>query len=527
MHKLVDPNTLKNWLHDGAEIALFDVREQGQYGEAHLFYGIPVAYSRLELDAPRLAPRTSVRLVVYDDDQTVALQAATRLIAIGYSEVHVLAGGTRAWQAAGYPLFAGVHVPSKTFGELVEHARHTPSVSAPMLFDMLRRGENVLVLDGRPFSEYQKMTIPGSICCPNGELSYRVHDMVDRPDTTIVVNCAGRTRSIIGAQTLINLGLPNPVLALENGTQGWYLEDFELEHGSRRRYPEHVSEAAKERARSASASVADQYRVTTASADEVTAWIADGSSSVFLCDVRTPDEFAAGSLPHAQLAPGGQLIQSTDLYIGVRHARIVVFDDDGIRAPVVASWLKQLGHNAVVLKDGLRSGLSMPATPTMTPPAPAAISVAQLAAGLQTSAMRVMDVRPSMSYRKAHIAGATWGIRSRLPALATFAGPCETVVLVSDEDGVAALMAAEWRAADSAPHVKLLQLEGGMAAWTAAQLPIESSPTQPADADCIDYLFFVHDRHDGNKAAARQYLQWETGLLAQLDQRELDAFKLD
>jgi len=150
-----------------------------------------------------------------------------------------------------------------------------------------------------------------------------------------------------------------------------------------------VSEAAKERARSASASAADQYRVTTASADEVTAWIADGSSSVFLCDVRTPDEFAAGSLPHAQLAPGGQLIQSTDLYIGVRHARIVVFDDDGIRAPVVASWLKQLGHNAVVLKDGLRSGLSMPATPTMTPPAPAAISVAQLAAGLQTLAKQL------------------------------------------------------------------------------------------------------------------------------------------
>ncbi|WP_034300114.1 rhodanese-like domain-containing protein [Herbaspirillum sp. RV1423] len=527
MYKLVDPNTLKNWLHDGAEIALFDVREQGQYGESHLFYGIPVPYSRLELDAPRLAPRTSVRLVVYDEDQSVALRAAARLTEIGYSDVHVLAGGTRAWQAAGYPVFAGVHVPSKTFGELVEHARHTPSVSAPVLFDMLRRGDNVLVLDGRPFSEYQKMTIPGSICCPNGELSYRVHDMIDSPDTTIVVNCAGRTRSIIGAQTLINLGLPNPVLALENGTQGWYLEDFELEHGSRRRYPDNVSDAAKERARIASASVAEQYAVATVDADEVATWLAEGASSVFLCDVRTPDEFAAGSLPRAQHAPGGQLIQATDLYVGVRHARIVVFDDDGIRAPVVASWLKQLGHNAVVLKDGLRSGLSMPAPAGITLPALKTVSVAQVAAGLQTSTMRVMDVRHSMSYRKAHIAGASWGIRSRLPALETFAGTCERVVLISDEDGVAALVAAEWRAAGSAPQVDLLQLEGGMKAWTAAQLPIESTPTQPADADCIDYLFFVHDRHDGNKAAARQYLQWETGLLAQLDQRELDGFKLD
>lgn len=527
MHKLVDPNTLKNWLHDGAEIALFDVREQGQYGEAHLFYGIPVPYSRLELDAPRLAPRTAVRLVVYDEDQSVALQAAARLTEIGYTEVHVLAGGTRAWQAAGYPLFAGVHVPSKTFGELVEHARHTPSVTAPVLFDMLRRGDDVLVLDGRPFSEYQKMTIPGSICCPNGELSYRVHDMLDSPDTTIVVNCAGRTRSIIGAQTLINLGLPNPVLALENGTQGWYLEDFELEHGSRRRYPEEVSEAAKENARIASASVAEQYAVATVDADQVAAWLADGSSSVFLCDVRTPDEFAAGSLPLAQSAPGGQLIQSTDLYIGVRHARIVVFDNDGIRAPVVASWLKQLGHNAVVLKDGLHSGLSMPTAVVKMPPQLPTISVAQLAAGLQASSMRVLDVRPGMSYRKAHIAGANWAIRPRLPAPDTFASPGQSIVLVSDDDGVAALVAAEWRTTGNAPHVTLLQLEGGMEAWMAAQLPIESSPNHPADADCIDYLFFVHDRHDGNKAAARQYLQWETGLLAQLDQRELDAFKLD
>lgn len=526
MYKLVDPNTLKNWLHDGAEIALFDVREQGQYGESHLFYGVPVPYSRLELDAPRLAPRTSVRLVVYDEDQTVALQAAARLIEAGYSDVHVLAGGTRAWQAAGYPLFAGVHVPSKTFGELVEHARHTPSVTAPVLFDMLERGENVLVLDGRPLSEYQKMTIPGSICCPNGELSYRVLDMVDSPDTTIVVNCAGRTRSIIGAQTLINLGLPNPVLALENGTQGWYLEDFELEHGSRRRYPDAVSDSAKERARIASAGVAERYTVTTVDAAEVSAWIAEGSSSVFLCDVRTPDEYAAGSLPVAQRAPGGQLIQATDLYIGVRHARIVVFDDDGIRAPVVASWLKQLGHNAMVLKDGLRSGLSLPSASAGALPELESISAAQLAAGLQTSRMRVMDVRASMSYRKAHIAGAHWGIRSRLPALATFAGTCETVVLIGDEDGVAALAAAEWRASGTGAHVRLVQLAGGMDAWTAAQLALESSPTQPADADCIDYLFFVHDRHDGNKAAARQYLQWETGLLAQLDQRELDAFKI-
>lgn len=536
MNKFVDPHTLKNWLHDGAEIALFDVREQGQYGEAHLFYGVPLPYSRLELDVQRLAPRPSVRLVVYDEDQSIAVTAAARLAAAGYTDVHILEGGAKGWQAAGYPLFAGVHVPSKTFGELIEETCHTPSVSAPALFDMLRRGDDVVVLDGRPFSEYRKMTIPGSICCPNGELSYRVHDMIGNPDTTIVVNCAGRTRSIIGAQTLINLGLPNPVMALENGTQGWYLEDFELEHGSSRRYPDQVSDSARLAGRAASARVARDFDVPSIDAVTILETISAGNCSVFLCDVRTPAEFAAGSLPGAQCTPGGQLIQATDQYIGVRHARLVLFDDDGIRAPVVASWLKQLGHDACVLRDGMQSGLSLlpgenavAASPEWSEwPDVAAMSTAELAAGLAADRVRVLDVRSGMQYRASHIPGATWGIRPRLPAFDVFARGCD-VVLVGDEDAVVALVASEWRQASpgqgDAPRI--WRLEGGFKAWVEAQLPVESTTDLPADADCIDYLFFVHDRHDGNKAAARQYLEWETGLLSQLDQRERDAFRLD
>ncbi|SFA74295.1 Rhodanese-related sulfurtransferase [Collimonas sp. OK607] len=533
MTKFVDPHTLKTWLHDGAEIALFDVREQGQYGESHLFYGVPLPYSRLELDAPRLAPLPSVRLVVYDEDQSIALRAAARMTAIGYTNVHVLEGGTRSWQASGYPLFSGVHVPSKTFGELVEQKCHTPSVSAQALFEMQRRGDNVVVLDGRPLSEYHKMTIPGSICCPNGELSYRVHEMIDNPDTTIIVNCAGRTRSIIGAQTLINLGLQNPVMALENGTQGWYLEDFELEHGSIRRYPDQVSDDARVAGRAASAKIVQRFDVPEIDASTISEWLSAGSNSVFLCDVRTPDEFSSGSLAGAQGTPGGQLIQATDQYIGVRHARLVLFDDDGIRAPVVASWLKQLGHDAYVLRDGLQSGFSQPphdnasltrADASQLP----AISAAELATGLADKRMRVLDVRTSMQYRKSHIPGASWGIRPRLPALDTFAGGCD-VVLVGDDDAVVALVAGELREASSGCNsgIRLMRLDGGFATWGAAQLPVESTPRLPIDADCIDYLFFVHDRHDGNKAAARQYLQWETGLLAQLDQRERDSFRLD
>lgn len=522
MTSLVTAKDLKAWLHDGAEIALFDVREHGQYGEAHLFYAVPLPFSRLEIDAPRLAPRRAARVVVYDGDGTVAFEAAERLEALGYTNVFVLQDGTQSWTRAGYTLFAGVNVRSKAFGELVEAAFHTPRVTARELEEMRDSGAEVVIVDGRPVNEYLKMTIPSSICCPNGELGYRIRELVPNPDTPIVVNCAGRTRSIIGAQTLINLGLPNPVMALENGTQGWFLEDFPLEHGSTRRYPDALTPSAVDDMRRASHQLAERFAVPEIDRATLARWIDERTHSLFLCDVRTPEEFAEGSLPGAQHTPGGQLIQATDQYIGVRHARLVLFDADGVRAAIVASWLRLMGHDAYVLRDGLASGASLPVPALAVPPVLPQVSVEALAGALAAGTAQVVDLRPSMAYRSAHVPGSTWAIRSRPPA---FAAGLD-IVLVADDERIAQLAAADWRRHTPHGNARIMLLTGGLAAWTAAGRPVEATPELPANSECIDYLFFVHDRHDGNKAAARQYLAWETGLLAQLDAQELRDFKV-
>ena len=522
----VDPKTLKRWLHDGDEIALLDVREQGQYGESHLFYGIPLPYSRLEIDAPRLLPRLAVRVVVYDggedDTHHVAKRAAERLQMLGYTDVHVLAGGTQAWRNAGFVLFAGVNLPSKTFGELAERVYHTPRVSADELARMLASGEPIAVFDGRPLTEFKKMSIPGATCCPNGELGYRVRSLVPDLATPIVINCAGRTRSIIGAQTLINLGLPNPIYALENGTQGWYLADHVLEHGATKAYPK---ESGNTELRSAAQALAQRFSVPTVDADTCAAWAEDPTRTLFFCDVRTPEEFAAGSLPGAQHTPGGQLMQASDQYIGVRGARLVLFDDDGVRAPTVASWLRQMGHDASVLADGLASGLALKPIDAPVPPALETITPSALAERMARGDVAVVDLRPGMQFRVAHIDGAHWSIRPRLERLlgALAEASAHQVVLVADEPALAGWVAAsDWPVDLPAP----LLLEGGLGAWRGAGLPVAASANLPSDADCIDYLFFVHDRHDGNKDAARRYLAWETGLVAQLDADELAAFRL-
>ncbi|MEO8118829.1 MAG: rhodanese-like domain-containing protein [Rhodoferax sp.] len=520
MTRFVAAPTLKSWLHDGHEIALFDVREHGQYGQAHLFYGITLPYSRLELDAPRLAPRKSVRLVVYDEGHSVAEWAAHRLAALGYTDVHVLRDGTAGWRAAGFPLFAGVNVPSKTFGELAEQVYHTPRVSATELAAMLARQDDVVVLDGRPFPEFQKMNIPGATSCPNGELALRVGQLVPSAQTRIVVNCAGRTRSIIGAQTLINLGLRNPVYALENGTQGWTLADLELEHGGTRRYPEAGESGDQSGMRAAAQALARRLEVPVVDASTVRNWAIDPQRTLFLCDVRTPEEYARGSLPGAQHTPGGQLIQANDQYVGVRQARLVLFDSDGIRALTTASWLRQMGHDVSVLDQGLASDLALPKVPAPSVPALPVISAQSLAHRLASGEVLAIDLRPSMQFRQSHLPGARWSIRPRLAV--TLARERRPVVLIADEVGLAAWAALEVQALG----LSVSLLEGGMAAWCAAGLPVQASGNTPANSDCIDFLFFVHDRHDGNKEAARQYLAWEVNLLAQLDALELASFRL-
>ena len=212
MAERVTAATVKAWLSDRDELAFLDVRELGEYGEAHPFFVVPCAYSVFEARVAEIAPRRDVRMVLVDGGDGIADLAAVRAEALGYTAVHVLEGGAPGWAAAGYTLYAGVNVPSKTFGEILEIERHTPRKSAAEVAAIQKAGENHVIVDGRPVSEYRSFNIPGGICCPNGELVLRIGEIAPDPATTIIVNCAGRTRSILGAQTLIDFGVGQPRL---------------------------------------------------------------------------------------------------------------------------------------------------------------------------------------------------------------------------------------------------------------------------------------------------------------------------
>jgi rhodanese-related sulfurtransferase len=230
--KSVDVATLRQWLGGDGEIAFLDVREEGQHGAGHPLLAVNAPYSRLELVIGQLAPRRGCPVVLLDDGDGIAEKAARRLAALGYSAVDVLAGGVGAWSAAGHPLFPSTNVPSKAFAEIVEHEYGTPAISAAELERRRRAGDNIVVLDSRPLDEYARFHVPGAMTCPGAELVLRFADLVPDAETAVVVSCAGRTRGIIGAQSLRTAGVPNRVLSLEGGTQGWRLAGFDLEHGA-------------------------------------------------------------------------------------------------------------------------------------------------------------------------------------------------------------------------------------------------------------------------------------------------------
>src|SRR5215213_5375412 len=217
------------------EIALLDIRHEAAFATGHPLFAANMAAGRIALEAASRLPRKDVPIVLYDAGEGLVPQAADRLAELGYTDVRQLDGGLQGWRAAGYELFQDVNSYAKAFGELVESRRHTPSLPAEEVARLIARKANIAVLDVRRFDEYATMNIPGSVSVPGAELVLRAGRAAPDPATTIIVNCAGRTRSIIGTQSLINAGIANKVVALRNGTIGWTLAGQNLEHGAERR----------------------------------------------------------------------------------------------------------------------------------------------------------------------------------------------------------------------------------------------------------------------------------------------------
>lgn len=514
---------LRQALLDGAELALIDVREEADFARSHPLFAANLPLSKLELDIFRRVPRLTTPITVYDGGEGLAERAVERLQSWGYEDVALLEGGLPGWQRSGGELFQDVNSPSKAFGELVESERHTPSLSAGEVQALLDGQQEVVVVDARRFDEYHTMNIPGSISVPGGELALRIEGLIPSSQATVIVNCAGRTRSIIGTQSLLNAGLPNPVYALRNGTIGWTLTGFDLERGQQRRYDADFRAPAERAA--AVRQLAERAGVAFIDSPTLQRWLRQPARTTYLFDVRSPEEYAAGHLPLSVSAPGGQLVQETDHFASVRGARIVLIADDEIRAPITASWLAQMGWEVAVLRDARAEDFSERGTPAgRVPPGPQAEEIApqQLAAQLREPGTVVLDFTTSANYVARHIPGAYWLVRSQLRQALEVQPSAERYVVTCGSSLLARYAVPEVAALTGKP-VQLLS--GGTLAWIDAGLELEHGETHLATPRSDRYQR-PYEGTDNSPAAMQAYLDWEFGLVEQLKRDGTHGFKV-
>ncbi|MCW5751252.1 MAG: thiosulfate sulfurtransferase [Alphaproteobacteria bacterium] len=511
--RMIDARTLKTKLRGNDELALIDVREDVDFYRNHLLFAVNIPLSRLEQMIDDLVPRAGTPIVVCDAGDGLAERAAGRLEWLGYGDVSVLAGGIAGWEKAGGILFAGANVPSKAFGEFVEHEYKTPHITAEDLHARIQRGEDIAILDSRPWEEFRIMSIPGGKDCPGAELVYRARDAVPSPDTLVVVNCAGRTRSIIGAQSLINAALPNKVVALKDGTMGWELAGFKVARQAEAKAPD-VTPAGLARAKESAESVAARAgvrKIDTATLDSFRAERAE--RTLYVLDVRTPEEYEAGHLSDAIHAFGGQLVQATDRYVAVRGARLVLVDDTEVRALMTGSWLRQMGWDDVnVLQGGvathpLVSGQRRSRMVGLEKAEARKLSPAALQGLLQSDKAALIDLADPRRYKAEHVAGAWYAVRSRLPEGLDRFSPNTTIVFTSSDGRFAQLAAAEIAEMTGRPTAAL---QGGTAAWKAAGLPVEGGEDRLIHPRVE--LWSPYDDKHRTKKAMLDYLSWEVDL---------------
>lgn len=523
-----DYQAVRQALLDKREIAFLDVREEDPHAQSHPLFAANFPLSRVELDAYSKLPRRDVWIVTLDEgdippEVSDAMHAARRLVTLGFTNVSVFKGGVHAWSAAGGELFKDVNVPSKSFGELVEAHKHTPSLSAQEVKTLIDEKADVVIVDARRFDEYNTMSIPTAISCPGAELVLRIAELAPRPETRVIVNCAGRTRSIIGTQSLINAGIPNKVSALRNGTIGWTLADQTLDKGQTRKFSE-VSATTTQNAAVRARDVADRAGVKRATLAQVQTWQTQSTHTTYFFDTRNPEEFIAGHLTGFRSTPGGQLVQETEMVAPVRGARLVLADTDGVRANMTASWLAQMAWDVYVLdsvesKDFNIAGAWQADLP-FVPEAPS-IDCATLETWLQAPTTHketmVIDLARHAQYVQGHIPAARYVLRSQLNDAITRLPTASRYVLTCP-DGVMARFAFDactQALSDLGQTAEVYVLAGGTQAWRDAGLDLEKGPTQLVSPP-IDRYKRPYEGTNNAREAMQGYLDWEFGLVEQL-----------
>lgn len=500
--------------------AVFDGRERGEFNQCQIPNATSLPRSQIEFRIADLVPNRAVPIVMYDEGGERARLAAEGLSKFGYARISILDGGFHEWRREGRSTVSGVNVPSKAFGERVHHESHIPDISPQELKELLDGAIKPIILDVRTPEEYGRFCIPGGQNVPGGDLILWADELDRRRESPIIINCAGRTRSIIGTAALQRLGLTH-VRGLRNGTMGWVLAGFNLEIKPARQASS-APAVSRNRALALAARLIDEEKIPKLSPLDVSSLTENAHDGVtYLIDVRSEAEYETGHIANSLNVPGGQAVQRADDFVAVRNAEIVFISDHAARAAMAAYWYRRMGFLKVHVLDGgldawTTSGGKLVAGSALSEPlgigaakrAARYIDMKVLNERIADSSVLVLDVGTSLDYEAGHVPGARWITRGwieiKLPQ--QFTDRNQSIV-VTCPDGAQSTFAATTLTEIGYTDVSVL--ENGVHAWLAAGLPTEKG-LDGCLVEPNDVVLSPSIR--GDKEAMQRYLDWETKL---------------
>ena len=510
MANTISPHDLKTLMNSDGLYAVIDVRDWGEFSLGQIPGANCIPRGSLEKYISVLVPQTAIHTVLYCDTGQRSTRAASSLESLGYTTVSVLDGGMNAWTAAAYETLHGWSLRGKEYGERLQVEESIPEMTAEELRERLKQHEQLYIFDTRTAPEFQAAHLPGAYCTPGGQLALLAPEIVHDKNNTIVTNCAGRTRSLLGAHVLRRMGFSN-VYALKGGTGAWRIAGHteELEKGDGARLPQ-LSETGMAACKQFAEQLAKEDHIHSLTPQELRAR-QDSDDLVYLLDVRVLDEYQASHIPGAHFCPGTQVALLVESLVGVKNAPIITMCAGRARAIIAASLLKGAGYPNLSILDGGTTAWTQQGFPLETG-APNEIDFGQpvwmarllqgLPAGVEPQALPIpglveataqaelltpqalqaqlttgerlalLDVRSAGDFATAHVSGARWLSRGKLDIEIEQEVPNKTtwVVLICRKGNLSPLSVPTLKAMGY-QHIAILQ--GGFNAWQAADLPTE------------------------------------------------------
>jgi rhodanese-related sulfurtransferase len=88
----------------GGEAVIVDVREKDEWDEGHIPSATHMSRGTIELDIDEKVPDTNAMIICHCGGGGRSALAAESLQKMGYKNVRSMAGGFKAWKAAGLPI---------------------------------------------------------------------------------------------------------------------------------------------------------------------------------------------------------------------------------------------------------------------------------------------------------------------------------------------------------------------------------------------------------------------------------------